>query len=71
MSWNDWALLGIFIVGFLLFLIGANLTVWNGTAASTLNNSIIGYSGVYLCIGSIASYLIIYIFKELRKKKPC
>ena len=59
MSWTDWTLLGIFILGFALFLIGANIY-----------NSIIGYSGVYLFIGSIAAYLIIYIYKEISKKKP-
>ena len=60
MSWTDWTLLGLFILGFLLFLYGANNY-----------NSIVGYSGVYLFIGSIAAYLVIYIYKELTKKKPC
>ena len=60
MSWTDWTLLGLFILGFLLFLYGANTY-----------NSVVGYGGVYLLIGSIAAYLIIYIFKELTKKKPC
>jgi len=59
MSWIDWTLLGIFIVGFLLFLYGANIY-----------NPIIGYSGVYLFIGSIATYLIVYICKEMPKKNP-
>jgi membrane-bound ClpP family serine protease len=60
MSWTDWTLLGLFILGFLLFLYGANNY-----------NSVIGYSGVYLFIGSIAAYLVVYIYKELTKKKPC
>jgi multisubunit Na+/H+ antiporter MnhB subunit len=59
MSWTDWTLLGIFILGFLLFLYGANTY-----------NPIVGYSGVYLFIGSIAAYLVIYIYKELTKKTP-
>jgi hypothetical protein len=58
MSWTDWTLLGIFILGFLLFLYGANIY-----------NAIVGYTGVYLFIGSIAAYLILYIYKELTKKK--
>jgi hypothetical protein len=58
MSWTDWALFGLFILGFLLFLYGA-----------TTYNAVVGYSGVYLFIGSIASYLIIYIYKELTGKK--
>jgi membrane-bound ClpP family serine protease len=57
MSWTDWSLLGIFILGFVLFLIGANTY-----------NAIIGYAGIYLFIGSVAAYLIIYIYKELKKK---
>ena len=58
MSWTDWTLLGLFILGFLLFLYGANTY-----------SAVVGYSGVYLFIGSIASYLIIYIYKELTRKK--
>ena len=57
MSWTDWSCLGIFILGFLLFLYGANSY-----------NAIIGYLGIYLFIGAIAAYLIIYVFKELTKE---
>ncbi len=59
MSWIDWACLGIFILGFLLFLVGANYY-----------NTIVGYSGIYLFIGAIAAYLIIYVYKELTEKLP-
>lgn len=57
MSWTDWALLGIFVAGFLLFLYGANTY-----------NAVIGYSGVCLFIGSIAAYLLLYLYKEFTKK---
>jgi len=57
MSWTDWTLLGVFIIGFILFLVGANTY-----------NAVIGYTGVYLFIGSIVAYLVIYIYKELTKK---
>jgi len=60
MSYTDWALLGIFIAGFLFFLYGANVY-----------NPLVGYGGVYLFIGSIAAYLILYIYKELTKKQEC
>ncbi len=53
----DWACLGIFILGFLLFLYGANIY-----------NTIVGYTGVYLFIGAIVAYLVIYIYKESTKK---
>ncbi len=59
MSWTDWTLVCLFIVGFLLFLVGANTY-----------NAVIGYSGIYLFIGSIIAYLVIYIYKEITKKKP-
>jgi hypothetical protein len=58
MSWTDWTLLCLFIVGFLLFLVGANTY-----------NAVVGYSGIYLFIGSIIAYLVIYIYKEITKKK--
>jgi|WetSurMetagenome_2_1015567.scaffolds.fasta_scaffold795894_2 hypothetical protein len=56
----DWVLLAIFIAGFVLFLVGAN--TWNAAT---------GYGGIYMCIGSIAAYIIIYIYHELTKKEPC
>jgi uncharacterized membrane protein YbhN (UPF0104 family) len=59
MSWTNWACLGVFILGFLLFLLGANVY-----------NAIVGYTGLYLSISAIAAYLIIYIYKELTKKTP-
>lgn len=57
MSKTDWAIITILIVGFFLFLYGANYY-----------NAFVGYAGIYLFIGGIAAYLIIYIYKELRKK---
>ena len=58
MSWTDWTLLGVFILGFLLFLYGANYY-----------NTVVGYTGVYLFVVSIAAYFIIYAYKEMTKKK--
>jgi hypothetical protein len=60
MSRTDWSLLAVFIAGFLLFLYGANTY-----------NAIVGYGGIYLFIGSIAAYLILYIYKELSKRNTC
>ena len=57
MSWTDWACLGVFILGFLLFIVGANVY-----------NLIIGYTGLYLAVGSIVVYLVLYIYKEFTKK---
>jgi membrane-bound ClpP family serine protease len=57
MSLIDWACLGIFILGFVLFLVGANTY-----------DVIVGYTGIFLLIGAIAAYLVIYIYKEAVKK---
>jgi hypothetical protein len=59
MAWTGWACLGIFVLGFLLFLYGANIY-----------NAIIGYTGIYLFIGAIVAYLVLYIYKELTKAPP-
>ena len=59
MSWINWACLGVFILGFLLFILGANIY-----------NAIVGYTGVYLFIGAIVAYLVMYIYRELTKKPP-
>jgi hypothetical protein len=56
MSWIDWTLLGVFILGFILFVVGANIY-----------NAVVGYTGLYLSIGAVMAYLIIYIYKELTK----
>ena len=57
MSWTDWACLGAFIIGFLLFIVGANIY-----------NLIVGYTGLYLFIGAIVAYIALYIHKELTKE---
>jgi hypothetical protein len=57
MSKTDLLLLITFIIGFVLFLYGAKFY-----------DAVIGYAGIYLFIGTIAAYLIIYIYKELTKK---
>ncbi len=60
MSRIDWLLLVAFIAGFLLFLYGAN--IYDAT---------VGYGGIYLFIGSIVAYIIIYIYRELKKRETC
>ncbi len=57
MSWTDWACLGVFILGFVLFVVGANIY-----------NAIIGYTGLYMFIGAILAYITLYIYKEMTKK---
>ena len=65
----DWVLLVAFIAGFLLFLYGANLTSWSGANFNSRMAAAIGYSGIYLAIGSVAIYLVIYVYKELKQRQ--
>jgi divalent metal cation (Fe/Co/Zn/Cd) transporter len=69
MSRIDWVLLAAFIAGFLLFLYGTNLTIWSGANLNSALAAAIGYSGIYLSIGSIAVYLVIYVYKELKPRQ--
>ena len=57
MSWTDWVCLGIIVLGFVLFLYGANYY-----------DATIGWAGVYLFIIGILAILVLYIYGELTKK---
>ena len=59
MSKTDLIVLFVFVLGFVLFLYGAKFY-----------DATIGYAGIYLFIGAIGAYLLIYIYKELTKKTP-
>jgi hypothetical protein len=58
MSKTDWACLGAVILGFFLFLYGANFY-----------DVFVGWAGVYLFFGGIIGYLVLYIYGELTKKE--
>lgn len=58
MSWTDWACLGIVLLGFALFLCGANFYA-----------AVIGWIGVGLFFGGILTFLVLYIYGELTKKE--
>jgi hypothetical protein len=57
MSRVNLACLGMVILGFVLFLYGANFY-----------DAVIGWVGVYLIIGGILVFLLFYIYNELTKK---
>jgi divalent metal cation (Fe/Co/Zn/Cd) transporter len=57
MSRVDLVCLSIVILGFVLFLYGANFF-----------DAVIGWVGVYLIIGGILVFLLFYIYNELTKK---
>jgi hypothetical protein len=58
MSRTDWACLGFVILGFVLFLYGANFY-----------NALIGWVGVYFFFGGILVFLVLYIYRELTNKE--
>ena len=58
MSWTDWAILAIVIMGFILFLYGANFY-----------DAVIGWVGVFLFFGGIIAFFVLYIYDELTKKE--
>ena len=57
MSRVDLACLCMVILGFVLFLYGANFF-----------DAVIGWVGVYLIIGGILVFLLFYVYNELTKK---
>jgi drug/metabolite transporter (DMT)-like permease len=57
MTWTDWACLGVAVIGIVLFLYGANYY-----------NAVVGWLGVFLFVGAIVAYLLLYAYKELTKK---
>ena len=57
MSRVDLVCLGIVVLGFVLFLCGANFF-----------DAVSGWVGVYLIIGGILVFLLFYIYNELTKK---
>jgi membrane-bound ClpP family serine protease len=57
MSREYWTCLGLMIVGFLLFLYGANYY-----------NAVVGWAGVYVFIFGVIAALAVYICRELKKK---
>ena len=58
MSRTDLACLSAVILGFLLFLYGANMF-----------NAVIGWVGVYFFFGGILIFLVLYIYGEWTKKE--
>jgi membrane-bound ClpP family serine protease len=58
MSRINWAFLVAVILGFVLFLYGANVY-----------NAVVGWVGVYFFFGGILVFLVRYIYGELTKKE--
>ena len=58
MSRIDWVCLSIVLLGFALFIYGANMF-----------DAVIGWIGVYFFFGGILIFLVLYIRGELTKKE--
>ncbi len=54
MPWTDWVSLGLVIVGFLLFLFGANIY-----------SVFVGYLGLCMLIGAFVAYVLLYTYNKL------
>lgn len=59
MSWIDWACLGAVIAGFILFVLGANYY-----------DAVIGWTGVFIGIAAVATFIVIHVYKEATKEQP-
>jgi hypothetical protein len=57
LSRTDWALIGLILLGFSFFLIGANAY-----------NDYVGWFGVFLFAGSLLALIILYVRGALEKK---
>jgi hypothetical protein len=57
MSRADWVFFGLLVLGIILFLIGANY--WN---------DVVGWLGVFLFVGSIVAWIVLYVYNWLKKR---
>jgi membrane-bound ClpP family serine protease len=57
MSCITWACLGVIVLGFMLFVYGANTY-----------NAVVGWTGVFIGIAGILAFLIRYIYSQFTKK---
>jgi drug/metabolite transporter (DMT)-like permease len=58
MSWKDWVLVLLIILGIVLFLYGANYY-----------DQTVGWAGVFLFVGAIVALVLLYVYGALNKKK--
>lgn len=57
MSWMNWACVGIIVLGFVLFLYGANYY-----------DAAIGYTGIFFFLTGVTGIIVLYIYGVLTKK---
>ncbi len=59
MTWDDWVCFGLLIVGFILFLYGANYY-----------DATVGWAGVLIFVGALVAIVVLYVYKSLTRPKP-
>jgi membrane-bound ClpP family serine protease len=58
MSREDWACIGLMVLGILMFLVGANYY-----------NNFVGWLGVFLFAGGALTLVLLYVYSSLSKSK--
>jgi membrane-bound ClpP family serine protease len=58
LSREDWACIGIIVMGIILFLVGANVY-----------NAFLGYLGVFFLIGGVLALIALYIYNYLLSRR--
>lgn len=56
----NWVCLSVVLVGFVLFLYGANFY-----------EAVVGWLGVFIILGGILAFIILYLHDGLKKKRGC
>jgi hypothetical protein len=59
MSWMNWACVGFMLLGFVLFLYGANYY-----------DVAVGFAGIFLFLAGVIGILTLYIYGALTTKAP-
>ncbi len=59
MSWMNWACIGVILLGFVLFLYGANYY-----------DAVVGFAGIFLFLAGVIVILALYIYGAFTKKAP-
>ncbi len=59
MSWINWACVGVILLGFVLFLYGANYY-----------DATVGYVGIFLFLAGVIGIFALYIYGAFTKKAP-
>ena len=57
MSWLNWACVGVMVLGFVLFVYGANVY-----------DAAVGFGGIFFFLVGVIGMLVLYVYGELTKQ---